>query len=166
MCNLNPTKDETSTDHNGWNRCWRYCRNVHHDEAFTFCLDQWLEQECPVHSVPGCCASCGGPDRDSDPLLPCPVESAEGTGQVLLHVSCAPGWYRDRTAEAVAKLASLGIEPSSELEEDDWRVTDHADGQHQTFAGPDDLDRAIHEAVGKLNTKRNRHPLANHRIAA
>jgi hypothetical protein len=37
---------------------------------------------------------------------------------------------------------------------------------HQTFAGPDDLDQAIHDAVRKLNTERSRHPLANHRIAA
>ena len=104
MCNLNPTKDETSTDHNGWNRCWRYCRNVHHDEAFTFCLDQWLEPDVPctrcrvVRQLPG------------DPIVTA-IRSfhvlskvPKAPGQVLLHVSCAPGWYRDRTAEAVEKL--------------------------------------------------------------
>jgi len=32
--------------------------------------------------------------------------------------------------------------------------------------GPDGLDCAIHEAVVKLNAERNRHPLANQRIAA
>src|SRR4029078_2666037 len=37
---------------------------------------------------------------------------------------------------------------------------------HQTFSGPEDLDCAIHEAVIKLNTERNRHPLAKQRIAA
>ncbi len=37
---------------------------------------------------------------------------------------------------------------------------------HQTFTGPDDLDRAIHDAARKLNTERNRHPSDNHRIAA
>src|SRR3954453_23412916 len=37
---------------------------------------------------------------------------------------------------------------------------------HQTFRGPEDLDRAIHQAVMKLNTERNHHPLANHRRAA
>jgi transposase InsO family protein len=37
---------------------------------------------------------------------------------------------------------------------------------HQTFAGPDNLDVAIHEAVRMLNRERNRHSLANHRIAA
>src|SRR4051812_46142564 len=38
--------------------------------------------------------------------------------------------------------------------------------RHQTFNGPDDLDRAIHEAVRKLDTERNRHPWANQQIAA
>jgi transposase len=37
---------------------------------------------------------------------------------------------------------------------------------HQTFAGPDNLNDAIHEAVMMLNCERNRQPLANHRIAA
>jgi hypothetical protein len=32
--------------------------------------------------------------------------------------------------------------------------------------GAEDLDRAIHEAVLKLNVERNRHPLPNQRIAA
>src|SRR3954454_1641628 len=50
--------------------------------------------------------------------------------------------------------------------EGDWRDIKRHHLAHQTVAGPDDLDRAIHEAVGKLNTERNRHPLANHRIAA
>jgi transposase len=47
-----------------------------------------------------------------------------------------------------------------------WRDLKRHPLAHQTFNGPNDLDRAIHEAVGKLNTERNRHPLANHRIAA
>src|SRR4051812_33392050 len=37
---------------------------------------------------------------------------------------------------------------------------------HGIFAGPDDLDQAIHDAVRKLNTERSRHLLANHRTAA
>ncbi|WP_162815904.1 hypothetical protein [Microvirga aerophila] len=37
---------------------------------------------------------------------------------------------------------------------------------HQTFAGPDNLYDAIHEAVLMLNRERDRHPLANRRIAA
>src|SRR4051812_35410249 len=47
-----------------------------------------------------------------------------------------------------------------------WRDLKRHHLAHQTFNGPNDLDRAIHEAVGKLNTERNRHPVANHRIAA
>ena len=37
---------------------------------------------------------------------------------------------------------------------------------HQTFAGPNDLDRAIHDAVAELNTERSRHPLSSQRRAA
>src|SRR3954463_12833419 len=47
-----------------------------------------------------------------------------------------------------------------------WRDLKRHHLAHQTFNGPDDLDRAIDEAVIKLNTERNRHPLANQRIAA
>ncbi len=37
---------------------------------------------------------------------------------------------------------------------------------HQTFTGPDDLDRAIHNAVARLNAERHRHPLGNQRTPA
>ncbi len=47
-----------------------------------------------------------------------------------------------------------------------WRDLKQHHLAHQTFAGPDDLDCAIHEAVRMLNRERHRHPLANHRIAA
>src|SRR5215218_9304539 len=47
-----------------------------------------------------------------------------------------------------------------------WRDLKRHHLAHSTFTGPDDLDCAIHEAVIKLNTERNRHPLANQRIAA
>jgi transposase len=47
-----------------------------------------------------------------------------------------------------------------------WRDLKRHHLAHQTFSGPEDLDCAIHEAVIKLNTERNRHPLANQRIAA
>jgi transposase len=47
-----------------------------------------------------------------------------------------------------------------------WRDLKRHHLAHQTFAGPENLDEAIHEAVLMLNRKRNRHPLANHRIAA
>jgi transposase len=47
-----------------------------------------------------------------------------------------------------------------------WRDLKRHHLAHQTFAGPEDLDQAIQDAVRKLNTERSRHPLANHQIAA
>src|SRR3954469_20766964 len=47
-----------------------------------------------------------------------------------------------------------------------WRDLKRHHLAHQTFTGPDDLDRTIQEAVIKLNTERNRHPWANQQIAA
>ena len=46
-----------------------------------------------------------------------------------------------------------------------WRDLKRHHLAHQTFAGAEDLDQAIHEAVMELNRERNRHPLPNHRIA-
>jgi transposase InsO family protein len=47
-----------------------------------------------------------------------------------------------------------------------WRDLKRHHLAHQTFTGPDDLDRAIHDAVAKLNAERNCDPLASQRIAA
>ena len=47
-----------------------------------------------------------------------------------------------------------------------WRDLKRHHLAHQTFIGPDDLDRAIQEAVTKLNAERNRYPWANQYIAA
>jgi hypothetical protein len=47
-----------------------------------------------------------------------------------------------------------------------WRDLKGHHLAHQTFAGPDDLDRAIHDAVAELNTERSRHPLGSQRRAA
>jgi hypothetical protein len=47
-----------------------------------------------------------------------------------------------------------------------WRGPKRHHPAHQTFAGPDDLDRAIHDAVAELNTERSRHPLGSQRKAA
>jgi transposase len=47
-----------------------------------------------------------------------------------------------------------------------WRDLKQHHLAHQTFAGPENLDDAIHEAVTMLNCERSRHPWANHRIAA
>ena len=50
--------------------------------------------------------------------------------------------------------------------EEAWRDLKRHHLAHHTFTGPNDLDRAIHEAVMNLNNERNRNPLANQRIAA
>jgi hypothetical protein len=47
-----------------------------------------------------------------------------------------------------------------------WRDLKRHHLAHQTFTGPEDLDRAIHDAVAALNAERSRHPLGSQRIAA
>ena len=47
-----------------------------------------------------------------------------------------------------------------------WRDLKRHHLAHQAFTGPDDLDRAIHDAVAGINAERNRDPLASQRIAA
>jgi hypothetical protein len=47
-----------------------------------------------------------------------------------------------------------------------WRDLKRHYLAHQTFTGPDDLDRAIRYAVATLNAERHRHPLAGQSIAA
>jgi transposase len=47
-----------------------------------------------------------------------------------------------------------------------WRDLKRHHLAHLTFTGPDDLDRAIHDAAARLNAERSRDPLASQRIAA
>ena len=47
-----------------------------------------------------------------------------------------------------------------------WRDLKRHHLAHQTFTGPDDLDRAIHDAAARLNAERHRHPSGNQRTAA
>jgi transposase InsO family protein len=47
-----------------------------------------------------------------------------------------------------------------------WRDLKRHHLAHQTFTGPDELDRAVHHAVAKLNAERNHDPLASQQIAA
>ena len=47
-----------------------------------------------------------------------------------------------------------------------WRDLKRHHLAHQTFTGPDDLDRAIHDAVARLNAERNRDPSVSQRGAA
>ncbi len=47
-----------------------------------------------------------------------------------------------------------------------WRDLKRHHLAHQTPSGPEELDRAIQEAVIKLNAERSRHPLGNQKTAA
>ena len=47
-----------------------------------------------------------------------------------------------------------------------WRDLKRHHLAHQTFTGPEALDRAIHDAVAKLNAERRRQPLDTQRTAA
>ena len=47
-----------------------------------------------------------------------------------------------------------------------WRDLKRHHLAHRTFTGPEDLDRAIHDAVAALNAERSHHPLGSQRIAA
>ena len=47
-----------------------------------------------------------------------------------------------------------------------WRDLKRHHLAHQTFAVPEELDRAIHHAAAKINAERSRDPLARQRIAA
>ena len=47
-----------------------------------------------------------------------------------------------------------------------WRDLKRHHLAHQTFTGPDDLDRAIQDAVAKLNAERHGHPWGSQRSTA
>jgi hypothetical protein len=47
-----------------------------------------------------------------------------------------------------------------------WRDLKRHHLAHQTFTGPEDLDRAIHDAAIRLNAERHRDPLGSQRNAA
>ena len=73
--------------------------------AFACCVVEWLNRN-PARSTPGRCLGCGGGNHAHDPLLPFGIET---TGHAWLHSRCWPAWYAGRRAEAVAKLAAMGI---------------------------------------------------------
>ena len=60
---------------------------------------------------------------------------------------------------STSNVATEPIEPT-------WRDLKRHHLAHQTFTGPNDLDRAIHDAVTKLNAERSRHPSGSQQIAA
>jgi hypothetical protein len=79
--------------------------------AFACCVVEWLNRNT-VSSMPGRCLGCGGSHHSHDPLLPYGIEP---TGHAWLHARCWPTWHQDRTAEAVAVLAAMGINAVSRL---------------------------------------------------
>jgi DDE superfamily endonuclease len=97
----------------------------------------------------------------------------ELTRPVVLVLDNGPVHTSKATRAALAERAHwLTVEwrpkyaPELNHIEPTWRDLKRHHLAHQTFTGPDDLDRAIHDAVTKLNAERNRDPLASQRIAA
>ena len=74
--------------------------------AFDCCAVEWLNRNT-TPSAPGRCLNCGDGDRDGNLLLPF---GTEASGHAWLHRGCWPAWYRAREAEAIAALASMGIQ--------------------------------------------------------
>ena len=79
--------------------------------AFACCVAEWLNRN-PTPSAPERCAACGGGERLCDPLLPFGTDTS---GHAWLHRACWPTWHDAREAEAIAALASMGLE--AQLEE-------------------------------------------------
>ena len=92
---------------------------------------------------------------------------------VVLVLDDGPIHTSKATRAALAKRAHwLTIEwlpkyaPELNDIEPTWRDLKRHHLAHQTFTGPDDLDRAIHDAAARLNAERSRDPLASQRSAA
>jgi transposase InsO family protein len=92
---------------------------------------------------------------------------------VVLVLDNGPIHTSKATRAALAERAHwLGVEwlPKYAPELNDiealWRDLKRHHLAHQTFTGPEALDRAIHDAVAKLNAERRHHPLDSHRKAA
>ena len=77
-------------------------------EARTFacCVVEWLNRN-PVRSSPGRCVGCGDAEHVHDKLLPFGTETS---GHAWLHSRCWPAWHAARKADAIAALATMGID--------------------------------------------------------
>ncbi len=71
--------------------------------AFACCVAKWLNNH-PASSPPDCCAGCGAPGRDDDPVQP--------FGDAWLHARCWRAWHTGRKAHATAALKAMGITPA------------------------------------------------------
>lgn len=76
------------------------------ERAFQCCVVEWLNRHLEP-SDPGHCAWCGSPDRGGHVVVPFGTESH---GHTWLHPGCWGDWHAARNAEAVAALASMGIQ--------------------------------------------------------
>ena len=76
------------------------------ERAFQCCVVEWLNQH-PESSDSGRCAWCRSPDRGGHVVVPF---GAESHGHTWLHPWCWGDWHAARNAEAVAALASMGIQ--------------------------------------------------------
>ena len=74
--------------------------------ALACCVTEWLNRN-PTPSAPERCAACGGGERLCGPLLPFGTDTS---GHAWLHRACWPACYQAREAEAIAVLASMGLE--------------------------------------------------------
>jgi hypothetical protein len=74
--------------------------------AFACCVVEWLNRN-PAGSSPGRCLGCGQAEHSHDPLLPFGTETI---GHAWLHSRCWPAWHAARKAEAIAALATMGID--------------------------------------------------------
>jgi hypothetical protein len=69
-------------------------------------VTEWLNEH-PAPSPPGRCAWCGKGESPSAVLLPFGVEPG---AHAWLHAECWPVWHQARQADAIAALATMGIQ--------------------------------------------------------
>jgi hypothetical protein len=72
--------------------------------AFQSCIVEWLQRH-PEPSAHGRCARCGLTDRSDRVVVPFGTDN-----HAWLHPECWPVWHAGRRAEAIAALATMGID--------------------------------------------------------
>ena len=74
--------------------------------AFEQCVAEWLMRHS-VRSDPGACLRCGRMEDERGIVLPFGIKAS---GHAWLHFDCWPSWISQRRADAVAALATMGIQ--------------------------------------------------------
>jgi len=111
----------TSPNHAGWDADdWQDCFDERADmaefggrlardeaeaRAFECCICEWLIRN-PAPSRPGRCAWCDKPEDAGATILPFGLEPS---GHTWLHDGCWADWHRERRAQAIAALCTMGI---------------------------------------------------------